>query len=179
MVIHAFTHGIGEREMTKSSMGARVSVLTLIVGVLSASVPALAHAQDAQNQDGYARASSGTRSITLGSGTTIKMLLDAANLGSSDIEVAEIIFPTGANPSSGHRHGATEIFYVVEGVLGHVVNDVEHRLEPGMVGVVKPGDSVAHRVLSDGPVKALVLWVPGGEADRIAPAERWSAVGGG
>ena len=41
-----------------------------------------------------------------------------------------------------------------------------------MAGVVKPGDEGMHRVLSDGPVKALVLWVPGGESDRIAPADR-------
>ncbi|HZD04831.1 MAG TPA: cupin domain-containing protein, partial [Longimicrobiales bacterium] len=91
----------------------------------------------------------------------------------------EITLPVGSSPAAGHRHGAMEIFYVVEGVLGHVVNGEELRLEPGMVGVVKPGDSVIHRVLSDVPVKALVLWVPGGEADRIAPPERWTPVSGG
>jgi len=36
-----------------------------------------------------------------------------------------------------------------------------------MVGVVRVGDSVAHAVLSDEPVKALVIWLPGGEADRL------------
>ena len=132
----------------------------------------------AQQVDGYERAGAGTRMLTLGSGTSIKMLLEASNLGSGEIEVAEIVFPPGMNPAGGHRHGATEIFYVVEGVLGHVVNGVEHRLEPGMVGVVKPGDEVMHRVLSDGPVKAVVLWVPGGEANRIAPPDRWTRIGG-
>src|SRR5262245_18712383 len=111
---------------------------------------------EAQQAPAYAE-SRGTRGVTLGSGTVIKMLLDASNLGSEDVEVAEITFPAGAaNPTAGHRHGATEIFYVIEGVLGHVVNGQEHRLEPGMVGVVKPTDEVMHRVL-EGPVKAVVI----------------------
>jgi len=44
-------------------------------------------------------------------------------------------------------------------------------------GVVKPGDEVMHRVLGDTPVKAVVIWVPGGESDRIAPPERWTPTG--
>ncbi len=139
---------------------------------------ACAPAGSAQQVDGYARASTGTRVIELGSGTSIKMLLDASNLGSAEVEVAEITFPVGLNPAAGHRHGVTEIFYIVEGVLGHVVNGEEHRLVPGMAGVVKPSDEVMHRVLSDVPVKALVVWVPGGEGDRIAPADRWTRIGG-
>jgi quercetin dioxygenase-like cupin family protein len=129
-------------------------------------------AQAVSAQDGYARSSTGVRELTLGSGTVIKMLLDASNLGSDEIEVGEITFPTVTNPTAGHQHGATEIFYVIEGVLGHVVNGQEHRLGPGMVGVVKPGDEVMHRVL-EAPVKAVVIWVPGGEGNRVQPAERW------
>jgi uncharacterized cupin superfamily protein len=134
---------------------------------------------DAQEKDEYARASSGTRRLDLPGGTSIKLLLEAANLGRDDIEVAEITFPAGETPTTAHRHGATEIFYVVEGVLDHVVNGTSHRLEPGMVGVVRRGDEVIHRVISDVPVKAVVLWLPGGEADRLAPAGRWKPVGGG
>ena len=149
------------------------------LAVLVACGVALAHAPPvhAQQADGYVRASSGTRMLTLGSGTSIKMMLDATNLGSDEIEVAEITFPVGANASAGHRHDAMEIFYVVEGVLGHVVNGVEHRIEPGMLGVVKPSDEVIHRVLGDEPVTAVVIWVPGGESDRIAPSERWMPIG--
>ena len=158
--------------MMLSGRGALAVLVALLMGLTSAS------AAGAQRPDGYARASAGTRVLELGSGTSIKMLLDATNLGSDEIEVAEITFPVGMNPSAGHRHGAMEIFYIVEGVLGHVVNGEEHRLDPGMVGVVKPGDEVIHRVLSEGPVKALVLWVPGGESDRIAPADRWTRIGG-
>jgi hypothetical protein len=49
------------------------------------------------------------------------------------------------------------------------VNGASHILEPGMVGIVRPGDTVAHGVSSEEPVRALVIWAPGGEADRIAP----------
>lgn len=138
------------------------------MGVWLAGAPS-AHAQAAAT---YERASTGTRQLTLPTGTVIKMLLDASVLGTSEVEVAEITFPAGAS-SGAHRHGAVEMFYVVEGVLGHVVNGVEHRLEPGMAGVVKPGDEVQHRVL-EGPLKVVVIWAPGGEGDRIAPRERWT-----
>jgi quercetin dioxygenase-like cupin family protein len=131
-----------------------------------------AGAMRAQQPDGYARSSTGIREVTLGSSTVIKMLLDASNLGTDEIEVGEITFPAVSSPTAGHRHGATEIFYIIEGVLGHVVNGVEYRLEPGMLGVVKPADEVMHRVLV-APVKAVVIWVPGGEGNRVQPAERW------
>jgi mannose-6-phosphate isomerase-like protein (cupin superfamily) len=65
-------------------------------------------------------------------------------------------------------HGRIEIFYILAGRLDHVVNGESHLLRPGMVGIVRPGDEVIHRVVSDVPVKALVIWAPGGEADRIA-----------
>ncbi len=146
---------------------------SVVVGVALAM--GCARSTEAQQADGYARSSTGVREVTLGSGTIIKMLLDASNLGSDEIEVGEINFPTLSSPTAGHRHGATEIFYVIEGVLGHVVNGVEYRLEPGMVGVVKPADEVMHRVL-EAPVRAVVIWVPGGEGNRVQPADRWRAL---
>jgi uncharacterized cupin superfamily protein len=105
----------------------------------------------------------------------IKMLLDESVLGTGDVEVAELTFAAGGS-SSTHRHGAMEMFYVVEGVLGHVVNGVEHRLGPGMAGVVKPADQVEHRVI-EAPLRVVAIWVPGGEGDRIAPRERWTPIG--
>jgi quercetin dioxygenase-like cupin family protein len=155
----------------------RLGRVVLVGLVACGGVVGSAPTAQGQQADGYERASAGTRTLTLGSGTTIKLLLEASNLGTGEIEVAEITLPAGSR-GGGHRHGSTEIFYVVEGVMGHVVNGVEHRLEPGMVGVVKPTDEVAHRVLGDGPVKAVVMWVPGGESDRIAPADRWTPIGG-
>jgi uncharacterized cupin superfamily protein len=149
----------------------------ILLAALGLAVPLTAMPVSSQQEEGYQRASAGTRTLTLASGLRIKMLLEAAILGDDGVEVAEISFPVGTNPPSGHRHGATEILYVVDGVLGHVVDGVEYRLEAGMVGVVKPGDDVTHRVLSDVPVKAVVIWVPGGEADRIAAPDRWRPVG--
>jgi hypothetical protein len=40
-------------------------------------------------------------------------------------------------------------------------------LEPGMVGIVKPEDNVSHKVPVAGDCRALVIWTPGGEIDRI------------
>lgn len=155
-------------------MGRAFSGLAVGAGLLLSCPPPVL----AQQPDGYARSTAGTRELTLGSGTVIKMLLDASNLGTGEIEVAEITFPAGGNPpTAGHRHGATEIFYVISGVLGHVVNGTEYRIEPGMVAVVKPADEIMHRVL-EGPVKAVVIWVPGGEGNRIQPAENWRPLGG-
>ncbi len=65
-------------------------------------------------------------------------------------------------------HGTVEIFYVLSGELDHIVNDESHILTPGMVGIVRTGDSVVHRVVGDEPVKALVIWAPGGEIDGSA-----------
>lgn len=157
--------------MTRKGWVVLVAVAAAAVGIDAQSVAA--------QQDGeeYARSTAGTRALTLGSGTAIKMLLDASNFGGTDIEVGEITFPAGQAPGGAHRHGSTEIFYVVEGVLGHVVNGEMHRLEPGMVGLVKPTDMIAHQVL-EGPVKAVVIWLPGGESTRIAPLERWTPIGG-
>ena len=107
------------------------------------------------------------------SGTTIRLLLDEANLGGTEVEIAEITFPPGAN-SGGHPHGSTEIFYVLSGTLDHVVNGETHRLEPGMLGFVRPPDEVNHVVSGNEPVKALVIWAPGGEAHRIV--DRWQRV---
>ncbi len=36
-----------------------------------------------------------------------------------------------------------------------------------MVGIARIGDTIDHGVDGDVPVKALVIWVSGGEADRL------------
>ena len=100
------------------------------------------------------------------SGTRIKLLLDESNLGGNEIEIGEITFPAGVN-SGNHPHGSTEIFYVLSGELEHVVNGESHLLRPGMLGFVRPPDEVNHIVPGSEPVKALVIWAPGGEAHRI------------
>jgi quercetin dioxygenase-like cupin family protein len=105
------------------------------------------------------------------SGTKIRMLLDEANLGGKEVEVGEITLPAGTH-SGEHLHGSTEIFYVLEGELEHVVDGKSHLLKPGMLGFVKPPAKVNHIVPGKQPVRALVIWAPGGEGQRIV--ERWN-----
>lgn len=135
-------------------------------------VAALAHGEAASGQvkgasgENYDPVVHGTRKLALGE-VTIRMLIDASNVGRGAMEIGELVLPAGSPASAPHAHGSLEIFYVVEGILGHEVNGKPFTLNPGDVGYVKPGDQVVHRVLSEGPVKALVIWVPGGEADAL------------
>jgi len=136
------------------------------VGLASAA-PVHAAAQE------YAKATSGTRVLEAGGGLSIKVLVEASNLGGNEVEIGEITFPVGAGAARrGHRHRAVEIFYVLEGRLDHIVNGESHELGPGEVGIVRPGDEVVHRVVGETPVKALVIWAPGGEVGRIAGGMR-------
>ena len=106
-------------------------------------------------------------------GTRLDVLFDGPTMG-VEVDVARLTFPPGTN-SGGHSHGVTEIFYVLEGTLEHVVNGESYILTEGMLGYVKPPDTVNHVVASDGPpAKALVIWAPGGEAARLG--SRWQPV---
>jgi quercetin dioxygenase-like cupin family protein len=106
------------------------------------------------------------------SGTELRMLVGAAELGGTEVELGELTFPAGAD-SGDHVHGSTEIFYVLAGELEHVVNGRSSVLKPGTVGFVRPPDRVRHKTGSGG-AKALVIWAPGGESARIT--SRWQAV---
>ena len=113
------------------------------------------------------------RAYESGGGTRIKVLFDGPPQD-TPADVAEITFPPGTN-SGDHPHAVTEIFYMLEGELEHVVNGESQILRPGMLGYVKPPDVVNHIVAADGPqVRALVIWAPGGEAARIT--SRWKRV---
>lgn len=101
------------------------------------------------------------------SGTEIRLLLSESNLGGSEVEIGEITFAPGTN-SGNHLHGATEVFYVLEGELEHVVDGVSETLGPGDLGFVRPPSEVNHITSPDAPpVRALVIWAPGGEGTRI------------
>lgn len=141
--------------------------------LIALAIPAASAAQES-----YRPAPTPTRILEGRAGLSIKVLVDAATLGGGEVEIAEITFPPGPIPTRGHQHGAVEIFYVLEGTLEHIVNGTPHRLTPGMVGIVRPGDEVIHGVVSEGPVRALVVWAPGGEVDRIAPGFTERRVGG-
>lgn len=117
----------------------------------------------------YSYATEGT--LCFGDDCSVKILLEAANLGSAELEMAEIIFKAGSE-GKAHPHGSTEIFYVISGTFGHEVNGVQNILTPGMIGIVKPGDMVRHSVPGDQDAKVLVIWIPGGEIDRIFDRSR-------
>lgn len=150
-----------------------------LLAALLVIAPLAAGAGSADAQE-YEKATRGTRWFESSrSALTIKMLVEATNLGSSELEIGEITFPAGSAPRRGHHHTSIEIFYVLSGELEHVVNGESHLLTPGMVGIVRPGDEVIHRVPGNEPVRALVIWAPGGEADRIAPGFDQRPVGSG
>jgi quercetin dioxygenase-like cupin family protein len=99
-------------------------------------------------------------------GVNWKVVLDESNLGGKELEVVEATFPAGMTVGS-HPHRSVEIIYVLSGVYEHEVNGKLFRLKPGMVGIVRPGDTVRHLVPKDGDAKVLILWAPAGEAARV------------
>ena len=133
--------------------------------VLAAISLTMFSAAPAQSAD-YAARSAGTQLLEK-NGVFIKMLVDATNLGGTELDIAEITIPVAYGQGGDHHHGSMEIFYILSGTLGHTVNGERHVLTPGTIGIVRPEDSVAHSVESDEPVKALVIWVPGGESSRL------------
>jgi quercetin dioxygenase-like cupin family protein len=144
-------------------------VLTKFFCVFCAVGMLIAPAAHAQDSALYRRSSGGTKILENDGGTVIKVLVDRMVLGDSGVEIAEATLPVGAGAGpASHRHGTTEMIYVISGELDHVVNGTAYRLVPGMVGLVKPSDTVIHRVVGQTPVKLLLIWAPGGEVDRLA-----------
>lgn len=122
-------------------------------------------AVSAAEQD-YAVSSSGTRVLEArGAGIELKVLVEAVNLGGSEVEVGELVIPPNYD-GSPHVH-QLEIFYVLEGVLHHIVNGEAHVLTPGMIGIVRAPDKVIHKTTEEG-AKALVIWPQGGEVAGLA-----------
>jgi quercetin dioxygenase-like cupin family protein len=104
-------------------------------------------------------------------GTQLKVLVDSASLGGSEVEVGELTF--AANSDSGdHQHGVTETFYLLDGDLEQVVNGKPVKLTPGMAVSIRSTDHVQHKSGPKG-ARALVIWAPGGEIARVTA--RWKA----
>ncbi|MBI4473441.1 MAG: cupin domain-containing protein [Acidobacteria bacterium] len=139
-------------------------ILKSLVYILAGSVITLA-AQSVVNQPRY---------VSPNGATELKVLLDASTLGGTEVDVGELSFSPNLD-SGEHVHGSTEIFYVLSGELEHVVNGKSTFLKPGMIGFVRPPDKVRHKT-GAAATKALVIWVPGGEAARIS--SRWKRVEG-
>jgi mannose-6-phosphate isomerase-like protein (cupin superfamily) len=159
-------------------------LFTLLLPCFLFSYSAIAMGTESGNAE-YSVVTQGTRELLRPDGSDfVKILVEAANLGGNEVEVAEITF--GPNyQGNGHPHGSMEIFYVLSGELTHVVNGHGATLKPGMVGIVRPGDTVEHINTTDVPVKTLVIWVPGGEIKRsfgaaeMTPIDRLSPEGFG
>lgn len=141
---------------------------TFAIGLMTCA--AIAVGADDEDKPKYAIATKGTRWLDGPGGLKVKMLVERSNLGGDEVEIGEITFPADYKKSPPHRHGQVEIFYVQSGRLGHEVNGVKQVIEPGMVGIVRPGDSVVHSVESDEAVHGLVIWTPTGEAETLIKA---------
>jgi quercetin dioxygenase-like cupin family protein len=100
----------------------------------------------------------------------LKMLLDKAGLGSSEVSIGERTYRANYT-STEHLHQGLEILYVLEGEFHHEINGRTYVLRPGGVGVVKVGDKVRHKTAAT-PAKLLMIWVPGEEGARVA--EGWT-----
>lgn len=132
---------------------------TLLALFVAMAIGGSVSAQDAPTYDYTTK---GTRIFQApGSEFMAKILVEAANLGSEEVKIAELTFPVGYS-GSGHLHGALEIFYVLKGRFGHSVNGVDAVLEAGEIGIVKPGDTVTHSVHGGEAATVLTIWVPGG-----------------
>jgi quercetin dioxygenase-like cupin family protein len=143
---------------------------TMIASALGADAPSK---PDSTAQ--YSYATNGlVDNVTDRVGDKWKLLLDKSNLGGSELEAAELTIPAGTQIGS-HHHGSVEVIYVLSGTYGHEVNGKLYLLKPGMVGIVRPGDSVRHLVPRSGPTKVLIIWVPGGEAKKFFQPGKGSA----
>ncbi|HJO37612.1 MAG TPA: cupin domain-containing protein [Vicinamibacterales bacterium] len=132
-------------------------MLRVAITLTALLLPTFAAAQAADRDDAYESAT----------GTVLEMLLDEKNLSGSEVEVGILTFPAGSE-SAAHVHQSTEVFYVLEGQLEHIVNGQSYILDAGMLGWVRAPDRVTHKVSEDaGPTRVLVIWAPGGEAANI------------
>jgi quercetin dioxygenase-like cupin family protein len=149
------------RTMNKKIVWISLGFFALTTASLGSIAVAAGVQEKSRDASKYSYATSGVVELP-----NLKLLLDEATLGGKELEMAEITFPAGTVDDK-HQHGSVEIFYVLSGKFGHEVNGELHWLTPGMVGVVRPGDTVRHIAPKDADVKALVIWAPAGEAKRI------------
>lgn len=152
--------------MKRISIGVGAAALT---AVLACSLAAAADSRPAPPP--YAYATNGIKDDIAGPlGSRWKLLLDESNTGGKELEMLELTMQPGTVVPS-HTHAALEVIYVLSGIYEHEVNGKRYRLQPGMVGLVRPGDHVRHLVPAGEAAKVLVIWVPAGEAgDRYRHA---------
>ena len=100
----------------------------------------------------------------------IKVLIDEQLGGTKDVTIAELTIPPGVDVPD-HVHQSTEIFYILSGELEQTSDGKVQKLTAGMACLVPANSTTHHKVTSKNPVRALVIWAPGGEEKRIT--EQW------
>jgi quercetin dioxygenase-like cupin family protein len=100
----------------------------------------------------------------------IRVVIDHQLGGTADVTVAELVIPPGVDVPD-HIHQSTEIFYILSGELEQTSDGKVEKLTAGMACLVPANSTTHHKVTSKEPVRALVIWAPGGEEKRIV--EGW------
>lgn len=118
----------------------------------------------------YAQAPAPGPQLTSQARGGLKMLLDKARLGGSEVAMGERSYPA-SYASAEHTHSGLELIYVLEGEFDHIINGRAYHLKPGMLGVVKPGEKVQHKTGAV-PAKTLMVWVPGADGEELAAGWR-------
>lgn len=96
----------------------------------------------------------------------IRVVIDQQLGGTSEVTVAELVIPPGVDVPD-HIHQSTEIFYILSGELEQTSDGKVQKLTAGMSCLVPANTTTHHKVTSKEPVRALVVWAPGGEEKRI------------
>ncbi len=102
----------------------------------------------------------------------ITVLIDEKLGGTKDVSIAELVIPPGVDVPD-HIHQSTEIFYILSGELEQTSEGKVQKLTSGMACLMPANTTTHHKVTSKEPVRALVIWAPGGEEKRIT--EHWQA----
>ena len=131
----------------------------LIAGMVVVSAVVVAQTLIAREQ------ASGSKVFMSPGGAQLKVLVDAASLGGTEVEVAELTLAPNSD-SGDHRHAVTETFYLLEGDMEQVINGKPVKLTPGTVASIRSTDQVRHKAGPKG-AKVLVIWAPGGEVARV------------
>lgn len=98
--------------------------------------------------------------------STIRVVIDEHLGGTKDVSIAELTIPPDVDVPD-HVHQSTEIFYVLSGELEQTSEGKVQKLTAGMAALVPANTTTHHKVTSKEPVRALVIWAPGGEEQRI------------
>lgn len=81
--------------------------------------------------------------------------------------LVEAVVPPGRGAPPNHHAGETEAFYVLDGAVDFVIEDVPHRAGPGDFVTVPDGALHAFAAAGDRPARLLILNAPGHMHERF------------